>query len=158
MYTNRYAYFLQMLQETAELKSLGLMNENVSIGICGNSNIIHYKSVNIYSSNLVIFFSLQLLTVHSSVLERSIGGCSNVMQPSECSGNRPLTALVLHTVTVILNQRNALLEPFVNILIHPSLIKVNISDYVFSTHSNLYNVFLLHCLRENIYQQCLKTL
>ena len=96
------------------------------------------QNTNVRLFNYILFSHLQLLTVCLSVLEGNIGGRSTVMQPSDRIGDRPLTALILHTVTVILNQRNALLEPFVNILLNPSLMKVNSYDYVFISYSNQY--------------------
>ena len=99
------------------------------------------------------FSQLQLLTVCLSVLEGKVGGRSTVMQPSDHIGDRPLTALVLHTVTVILSRRNALLEPFVNILVNPSLMKVNSSDYVFISYSNQYEC-VFYCIAKGEISTC----
>jgi hypothetical protein len=69
------------------------------------------------------FLNEQLLSVCNSVFKGNIGGASTLMHCSQDSSDRILTTLVLHTVTVMLSKTNALLEPFQNILLHPSQLK-----------------------------------
>jgi hypothetical protein len=62
----------------------------------------------------------ELLNVCTSVFEGDICGRSTLMRQSQGNSDHILKALILHTITVILTKKNALLEPFQSIILHPS--------------------------------------
>ena len=83
------------------------------------------------------------------------------MQPSQDMGARMLTALVLHVVIAFFsNKKDPLLKPFVSILDTPATMVV--SCIKLCTKTNAYVLQQVHgkplfVIRENTYQQCLKT-